>query len=206
MVPASVTALIIGASPLFIAILARFLKNEPLNRRKISAIILGFSGIGIIAIGRFGGLMSAEVSLIGIAILLIANLSGSFGNIVISNNKVPVNPVFLNAIQLFLGGLGIFIIAFIFEEVPNTSFPIGFYAAMLWLSSIGAIGFSLWFVVLRMPGVKVSEINVWKFIIPVLGAALSWIILPDESPELIVIVGMVMVALSLIVMNYRVKK
>jgi drug/metabolite transporter (DMT)-like permease len=77
---------------------------------------------------------------------------------------------------------------------------------MLWLSLIAAIGFSLWFVVLNMPGVKVSEINVWKFIIPVLGAVLSWIILPDEKPEWIVIAGMVLVGLSLVVMYYKVKK
>jgi drug/metabolite transporter (DMT)-like permease len=53
---------------------------------------------------------------------------------------------------------------------------------------------------------KVSEINVWKFIIPVLGAVLSWIILPDEKPEWIVIAGMVLVGLSLVVMYYKVKK
>ena len=56
-----------------------------------------------------------------------------------------------------------------------------------------------------MPGIKVSEINVWKFIIPVLGAVLSWIILPDEKPEIIVILGMVLVGSSLVIMYAKFK-
>lgn len=205
-VPASVTALIIGASPLFIAIFARFLKNELLTKRKVLAIICGFAGIGIIAIGRFGGFLSEEVSWIGLGVLLLANLSGSYGNIMISNNKVPASPVFVNSVQLFCGGAGIFLVSLFIEDYHYTPLPINFYFALLWLSLIGSIGFSLWFVVLKMPGVKVSEINVWKFIIPVLGAILSWILLPDESPQLIVICGMVLVGFSLIIMNYKTRK
>jgi drug/metabolite transporter (DMT)-like permease len=73
----------------------------------------------------------------------------------------------------------------------------------LWLGVIAAGGFSLWFIVLNMPGIKVSEISIWKFILPVLGAILAWIILPDEHPEWVVILGVILVALSLFVMYYK---
>jgi drug/metabolite transporter (DMT)-like permease len=205
MVSASVTALIIGAGPLFIAIFARFINNEALTKRKVLAILTGFSGIAIIALGRFGGLMSAEFSMLGFSILILANFSGSFGNILISNNKIEINPVFLNSIQLMTGGLGILILSMIFESGQLESKPFEFYLALLWLSLIGSIGFSLWFIVLKTPGIKVSEINVWKFIIPVLGVILSWIILPNEHPEGIILAGMTMVALSLVVMYYKKK-
>lgn len=206
MVSASVTALIIGAGPLFIALFARFMNNEALTKRKVLAILTGFSGIAIIAVGRFGGLMHAQVSLLGLGILILANISGSLGNIIISKNKIEINPVFLNSMQLMAGGLGILILSLIFENGQFNPKPYEFYLSLLWLSLIGSIGFSLWFVVLKTPGVKVSEINLWKFIIPVLGAILSWIILPDEHPETIVIAGMIMVALSLVVMYAKRKK
>ncbi|MCK5461551.1 MAG: hypothetical protein KAI95_01000, partial [Bacteroidales bacterium] len=51
------------------------------------------------------------------------------------------------------------------------------------------------------PGIKVSELNVWKFLIPVFGAMLSWIILVDEHPETIALIGMLLIGLSLIVLN-----
>ena len=92
------------------------------------------------------------------------------------------------------------------ESWQLTPKPIEFYLALFWLSLIAAIGFSLWFVVLKTPGVKVSEINVWKFIIPVLGAVLSWIILPDEHLEWIVISGMILVSVSLLIMYMRKRK
>lgn len=205
-VSASVTALIIGASPLFVALFARLLNNEALTKRKIVAILTGFSGIAIIAIGRFGGLMSLEVSLLGIGILLLANISGSLGNIFIAKNKVGIHPVFLNSVQLMVGGLGILILSLIFETGHLNPKPVEYYFALLWLSLIGSIGFSLWFIVLKIPGIKVSEINVWKFIIPVLGAILSWVMLPDEYPELIVVAGMILVGLSLVVMYAGRKK
>lgn len=77
---------------------------------------------------------------------------------------------------------------------------------MAWLVLIATIGFSLWFIVLTMPGVKVSEITVWKFIIPVVGAILSWLILPDEKPEWVVVAGIILVGMSLVVMYYRPSK
>ncbi|MFH2026502.1 MAG: hypothetical protein ABIK30_11950, partial [bacterium] len=51
------------------------------------------------------------------------------------------------------------------------------------------------------PGVKVSSLNLWKFIIPVLGAVIAWIVLPDEKPEISAIIGMVFVALSILSFN-----
>lgn len=206
MVSASVTALIVGAGPLFIAILASLINNEPLTKRKTVALTIGFSGIIIIAFGRFGGFMQAEASWLGILILLLSNISGSTGNILISKTKIPVSPLFQNAVQLFVGGLALYIISFVFETGHFEPKPAEFYYAWGWLSFIAAAGFSLWFIVLNMPGVKVSEISIWKFVLPVIGASLAWIILPDEKPEWVVFMGMLLVASSLLVMYYKRKK
>jgi drug/metabolite transporter (DMT)-like permease len=66
---------------------------------------------------------------------------------------------------------------------------------------MSAVAFSIWFILLRRPGVKVSELNVWKFLIPVFGAVLSWVILADEHPEVTALTGMLLIGLSLIVLN-----
>lgn len=203
MVSASVSALIVGAGPLFIGILASIINNEKMTRRKAVAIAIGFSGIAVIAIGRMGGMLKAEASWLGIGILLLSNISGSTGNILISKTKIPVHPLFQNAFQMFIGGLALYLFSFILETGHFKLQPIEFYYALLWLGIIAAGGFSLWFIVLNMPGIKVSEISIWKFILPVLGAILAWIILPDEHPEWVVIVGMILVSLSLVVMYYK---
>jgi drug/metabolite transporter (DMT)-like permease len=63
---------------------------------------------------------------------------------------------------------------------------------------MSAYAFSLWFKLLQRPNVKVSELNLWKFIIPVVGAILSWILVPGEKPEWLTITGMVIITSSLI--------
>jgi len=67
---------------------------------------------------------------------------------------------------------------------------------------MAASAFSLWFKLLQRPGVKVSELNLWKFVIPVLGAILSWLLIPDEHPEWLTVSGMIIITVSLI-MFYR---
>jgi drug/metabolite transporter (DMT)-like permease len=76
-----------------------------------------------------------------------------------------------------------------------------YYHSLAWLSAMSATAFSIWFILLRRPGIKVSVLNIWKFLIPVFGAMLSWIILPGEKPEVIAVTGMILIALSLIVLN-----
>ncbi|NEW84143.1 MAG: hypothetical protein GZ094_17490, partial [Mariniphaga sp.] len=41
----------------------------------------------------------------------------------------------------------------------------------------------------------------WKFIIPVFGAILSWILIPNESPDLVSIAGITTTAIALVLFN-----
>jgi drug/metabolite transporter (DMT)-like permease len=88
------------------------------------------------------------------------------------------------------------------EGPPRGSFPVDYWILLLWLSFMAAFAFSLWFKLLQRPGVKVSELNLWKFIIPVVGAILSWLLVPDEHPEWLTVAGMIIITGSLI-MFYR---
>ena len=45
---------------------------------------------------------------------------------------------------------------------------------------------------------KVSEVNMCRLINPILGAVLSWIMLPDEKPTFNTIAGMIIIVFSLI--------
>jgi drug/metabolite transporter (DMT)-like permease len=76
--------------------------------------------------------------------------------------------------------------------------PLVYWLDLIWLSFISAFAFSLWFKLLQRPGVKVSELNLWKFIIPVVGAVLSWLLVPGEYPEWLTITGMIIITGSLI--------
>jgi drug/metabolite transporter (DMT)-like permease len=202
MVPAAITAIIIGANPLFTAILAHILlKDDRLNYRKLGSISLGIAGVVIIAASRENFSWAEGKEFWGIIVLVTANIAGSMGNVMVVKYREGLPPLLLNSSQLIFGGMGLMLLSIPFEGLSFKINQYPYYITLGWLSLMSASAFSIWFTLLRRPGIKVSVLNVWKFLIPVFGAMLSWIILADEKPEIIGVTGMVFIALSLIVLN-----
>ena len=202
MVPASLTAIIIGASPLFSAIMAHILlQDDKLSKRTMGSIVLGIAGVVIIAASRENFSWQEGKEFWGILILVTAMLAGSIGNVVVVKYREGLKPLLLNSSQLMFGGILLFTLSIPFEGLSLRINTWPYYISLGWLSIMSASAFSIWFILLRRPGIKVSILNVWKFLIPVFGALLSWIILPDDSPTFIAVLGMVFIALSLIVLN-----
>jgi drug/metabolite transporter (DMT)-like permease len=202
--PAAVAAIIIGGGPLFIALLAHFITGKDrLTLRMILALLIGFSGIILLAVTGNSLTNGHSGVLWGIILLIIGNLAGSYGNILVSQNRTGLSPLFLNAVQIFTGGLVIFILSLFFEETGFSVKPPPYYFSLAWLSFLSAAAFSLWFIILTRPEVRVSEISVWKFIIPLLGAVLSWLLVEGENPQWNTIAGTVLIATSILIIFYK---
>ena len=202
-VPAATAAIIIGASPLFVAIMAHLsLANDKMTLRKILAIALGLVGVVFISLAK-GDLTSVSSSFYaGVGILLLSNIIGSYTNIMVAKRRADnISPVFLTTFTNFFGGLMLLVAAFIVEKPELKAYPIEFYAALLWLSFIPAAAFSLWYGLLQRPGVKVSELNIWKFLVPVIGCALSWLLITEETPDVSSIVGIVVITAALLLLQ-----
>jgi len=204
MVPANISAVITGASPLFVSLLAHyFLHNDRLEPVKVISITLGITGIVLIGADRFSLNLREAREFWGILILVLSNISGSMGNIVVARSKKSmIHPIVLNSAQLFIGGFGLYMLSWFLETPSAGPRPFQYYVSLSWLVCLSASAYSIWFGLIRRPGVKVSELNVWKFLIPVFGAVLSWIILPDEQPELVVVAGMVIITMALLLLYY----
>jgi drug/metabolite transporter (DMT)-like permease len=204
MVPANVSAVISGASPLFVSLLAHFLlRGDRLVLLKTISITLGMTGIILIGADRFSLKLSEAREFWGIVILVLSNISSSMGNIIVARSKKrDIHPVVLNSAQLFTGGLMLYILSLFMEGSSSCTRPVQYYAALAWLVCISASSYTIWFGLIRRPGIKVSELNVWKFLIPVFGAVFSWIILPEEKPEAIVVAGMAIITLALLLLYY----
>ncbi len=183
-------AVVTGFSPLWGNILAHFyMKNDKLTLKKISAFVLGIVGIFIVAIGNGKGF--GEVDLLGFALMFAAALASGFSAIIVAKDKRDISPIALNGAQLLFGGVVLTLLSFLIEDVV---IPVQkeYYIVVVYLAFVSAIAFSIWFSLLK-GGAKISFLNLWKFIIPVSGAILSWIFLPEESPTRLAIVGIFVV-------------
>jgi drug/metabolite transporter (DMT)-like permease len=202
LVPASISAMIVGSSPLFAALVAHFfVPDDRMNRIKAGSIILGISGVAVIAFGRKSLQSGAEIALIGVLFLLLNNLVSGATNVVIARKRQSISPMVLTSSSLFIGGLFMIGISIPIEGFPKKAFAPEYFFALGWLSFLSAAAVSIWNTLLRRRSVKVSELNVWKFLIPVSGAILSWIILPNESPDWISVSGMILIACSLLILS-----
>lgn len=180
--------------------------NDKMTPLKTGSILIGVVGIAIITLGRTKIEMKGELEFLGIGLLLLNNIISGYSNVLVVKKSRGISPFVLSSTSLMFGGIMLSLVSVPLEGINLGPFPPEYWYAVVWLSFISAAAFSIWFSLLKRPGVKISELNVWKFLIPVAGAGLSWLILSDEKPDFISILGMFIIAVSLISLNYANRK
>jgi drug/metabolite transporter (DMT)-like permease len=200
LVPGALGAVIAGSQPLVTAVVAAMMHDEDkLTRKKIITIIFGISGVILISAGRQAFKFGTAIELLGVLMILVANIATSTSNVIVSLRSKGINPFVLSSASIFIGGVILYLLSIPIEGIPHGPFPQEYWFILLWLSFMAAFAFSLWFKLLQRPGVKVSELNLWKFLIPVVGAILSWLLVPGEKPEWLTLSGMIIITTSLII-------
>lgn len=199
LVPGALGAVVYGAQPLIISCVAAMSGgDDKLTKKKIITIIFGISGVILVSVGRQAFKLASELELLGIGMILIANIATGVSNVVISHNSKDINPLVLSSFSLFFGGVILFLISIPVENAVHNSMPLEYWLTLTWLSFMAAAAFSIWYKLLQRPGVKVSELNLWKFITPVAGAVFSWMLIRDEHPEWLTLVGMIVITIDLV--------
>ncbi len=200
-VPGSVAAIVIGSGPLFVALVAHyFMPNDKITWKKGGIIMFGIAGIVLVSLGR-GGANTGTVQLIGIIILIGNNIVSGITNVIIALDKKNVPPMILSSGSMIIGGLLLFLFSIPVEGIHFSPKPPEYYFSLAWLSILSAVAISIWVTLLKRPEIVVSDLNLWKFLIPVAGALLAWIILPEETPDWITVTGMLITGSSLIFLN-----
>jgi drug/metabolite transporter (DMT)-like permease len=199
LVPGAMGAVIVGSQPLVTAVVATIMHDEDkLNRKKIITIIFGLSGVILISAGRQAFKLGTAIELLGVLMILIGNIATASSNVIVSLKSKNINPLVLSSSSMFIGGVILYLVSLPLEKRQQSHLPLEYWLSLFWLSFMAASAFSIWFKLLQRPGVKVSELNLWKFIIPVVGAILSWMLIPDEHPEWLTVAGMIIITVSLI--------
>lgn len=96
-------ALILGLSPLFVALLASRLMHEPFTWQKGLGIALGFSSVVLVVSGGRGG----TASLTGDAVMFLSMLAFVAGTLFIKRGTALVSPLLVAAYSTLLGAAGL---------------------------------------------------------------------------------------------------
>lgn len=200
-VSGAISSIIMGMTPLINVLLAHVLaSNDKLNVYKIISLVVSLIGlILIVGMGSNGKPLDWK-GISGIVLLLLSIIFQGYSAISVSEDKGKVNPIFLNAVQMFFGGLLIYIVGIATEGYHSfIGKPMGFYVSLGTLVFISVFAFSFWFIALQSKGAKVSDINMCRLINPILGAVLSWVMLAGEHPTFSTVAGMIIIVSSLVI-------
>ena len=200
-VSGAISSIIMGMTPLINVLLAHLLaSDDKLNGHKIVSLIVSLVGLLlIVGMGSDGKPLDWK-GITGIVLLLLSIVFQGYSAISVSEEKGKVNPIFLNAVQMFFGGVLIYVVGLSTEGYHTfVGKPIGFYISLSILVFISVFAFSFWFMALQSKGAKVSDINMCRLINPILGAILSWMMLADEHPTFSTVTGMIIIVCSLII-------
>jgi drug/metabolite transporter (DMT)-like permease len=202
MIPGAVAAILIGSQPLFIALVAHFsVPGDRLTWRKFGVILIGIAGVALVSLGRDPLTRTGRIAMAGILLMVGVNIVSGINNVIIALEKNKIPPLVISSASMAIGGLALFLFSLPIEGLDLGPKPPAYWGSLGWLSMLSAVAISIWFSLLKRPGVKVSDLNLWKFLIPLSGALLAWILVTGEQPEPMSIAGMITIALSLVFLN-----
>lgn len=197
---ASTGAIVNGLGPLIVALTAHFtLAGSRLNKRQFFSLVLGAAGVILVSFaGHTAGSEAGASELKGIVLMLTALIVGAAASVIVAKSPDGLDPFLLNSGQLMGGGILLLAAAALTGQRSYGDIPVlEFTAALSWLVFVSAAGFSIWYYLLKIRKEPLSELAVWRFLIPLAGAVLSWILMKDDNPEALSVAGMALTAFSI---------
>lgn len=200
-IKASTAAALIGLGPMIGAILGHFfVQSTNFTGKKILSFSLGIVGVTLVSLGSGkAGALPDPSETIGIILFIISSIAGAVSNVIVLRSKAEIRPSVLTSAQLGIGGFMLLILSTFMYQDLTFILPINFYIALAWLIFVSSAGFSMWYYLLAKRKENLISMNIWKFIMPVAGGILGWIIMPNDDPNVKSIFGMLIVALSIVV-------
>ena len=195
-VSSGLATIVIGATPIVVALLAVPLLGERLTGRKIAGLLLGFAGMAYIVRHRLGGPLDSAH---GTLMLVLALLLISLGTVLYKRIQLAVGSTANIAWQLLLASAMALLWGSSVESWADVHLNLRFAASMLWSVAVVSIaGYTLWFALLRRS--DASSASAWFFLTPPLGLVAGWAVL-GEPLALADFLGIVPVILGIVLVT-----
>jgi drug/metabolite transporter (DMT)-like permease len=193
---ASDTALVVAASPAFIAIIGRARGVERVSRRGVLGIALSIIGIGLVVLSTTQA-SDARSSLVGDLLVLTGSLAWAVYTVLLKPYTEHVNGLQLSALTMSGGALLLLVIASpaIVHAQWASMRPIGWSALVYSGVFALVIAYYFWYRGVRVIGP--TRTAMYSNLQPVIGVAMAWVLL-HETPTVWQIVGAISIMSGLL--------
>lgn len=194
------SAILNSVGNFFVVLFAHFIyPDDKLNTGKVFGLITGFAGIILVNWQTGASGMSWDFSFKGEGFLILAGLASVLGTFQAKKLTASIDPVTTNAYQLILGSCLLLVLglpALADQSLQPT--PL-FWVLFVYSALLSAIAFSIWYNLLKYN--KAGEVTIYRFVIPVSGAILSGLLLPNEALTPSTVLALLLVALGIGAVN-----
>ncbi|MBE9524605.1 MAG: EamA family transporter, partial [Chloroflexi bacterium] len=168
-------ALIIAATPIWVAIIESFLDRKKPSFRMMAALLIGFMGIAVLSVPvLISGVQADLSSVVG---LLLAGISWGSGSIVQSRRPVQLAPQVNSAYQHLIGSLGLAGMAWLLQE-PRPTPSQDAWIALAYLVIFGSvISFTAYVTALKQLPTQI--VMTYAYVNPAIAVFLGWIFLRE---------------------------
>lgn len=194
--------IITGSNAFFSILVASLIfRQEKLTLRKISACIIGFSGIILVNLDG----LNLNLNFTGDCFVLFSSISYAFSSALIKIFSKEEDPVIISGYQFVMGGLFMIAVGLLFGGWVIVS-SIEAVGVLAYLSFLSAVAYSLWGILLKYN--PVSRVSIFSFMTPVMGVILSEIMLTESSnvSPIYLVITILLVSAGIILLNYNKKE
>lgn len=169
-------ALIVAASPIWVALLEAIIDRKVPSAQLIVALLIGFGGIALLTAPAL--LTGVEADTISVLALLTAELTWAIGSVVQARRPVSVEPRVSSAYQMLFGAIG-FVVLILATNEPLPTPTQEAWWAWIYLTIFGSLfAFTAYVVALRRLPTRI--VMTYAYVNPVLAVLLGYFILGEE--------------------------
>ncbi len=201
-IPSGITALIVAATPLWVALIEIIRPGgEKPTWQSLAGVLVGLFGIFILVDPFTSTGQSSGYSLMGIAFVLLAGLSWSIGSIYSHTAKVPDSALLGSGMELLAGAAGSYVIGLLMGEARQldlTAISLQSLAGLGYLIVVGSlIAYVCYSWLLRVA--PTAQVVTYAYVNPLVAVVLGSLVAGEPlTPKVLVAAPLILGALGLI--------
>jgi drug/metabolite transporter (DMT)-like permease len=197
-ISSGLASLVVATVPLWMVFLRTTVLRERVGWRETVGLLIGFGGLALL-VGPVG---TAQVDLIGAAMVVFASFSWAAGSLYARGAPLPSRPLVGTSMEMLAGGVALFVAGAAAGELGDLDFS-QISAASLWglgfLIVFGSwVGFAAYVWLLRVA--RTSLVSTYAYVNPVVAVFLGWLFLSEVvTLRTFIAGGVILAAVAMIV-------
>lgn len=199
-VSSGLAAILFAVYPFAISLFSYFfLKNEKITLKKVTGMIISFTGVYTIF---YSGIStSGDLYVLGMFLIFISALMQAAVLVAFKRVGSHLNAVSVNFIPVIIAGVSFFILSFIVEPVPVKTLTTNGVLSLIYLGIFGTVvTFSAYYYLLKR--LSIVLLSFIAFITPTVAVVTGWLVM-DETLTQNDLLGSILVIAGLVTANLR---